>query len=147
MMMTTKSETNFLHKTPIQIRFNDIDILAHVNNSVYQNYFDMARLRYFERVFNQKMNWDERALVLAKITIEYFNPIFLEEEIVVLSKVYKLGNKSLQMKQEIVNVTTNEIKANNDAVLVAFGSKENGAILLPEDWRNKIINYEKDLIL
>jgi acyl-CoA thioester hydrolase len=145
--MTTKSETNFLHKTPIQIRFNDIDILAHVNNSVYQNYFDMARLRYFERVFNQKMNWDERALVLAKITIEYFNPIFLEEEIVVLSKVYKLGNKSLQMKQEIVNVTTNEIKANNDAVLVAFGSKENGAILLPEDWRNKIINYEKDLIL
>lgn len=145
--MTTKSETNFLHKTPIQIRFNDIDILAHVNNSVYQNYFDMARLRYFEKVFNQKMNWNEKALVLAKITIEYFNPIFLEEEIVVLSKVYKLGNKSLQMKQEIVNVTTNEIKANNDAILVAFGSKENGAILLPDDWRNKIIDYENDLKL
>lgn len=145
--MTTKSETNFLHKTPIQIRFNDIDILAHVNNSVYQNYFDMARLRYFEKVFNQKMNWNEKALVLAKITIEYFNPIFLEEEIVVLSKVYKLGNKSLQMKQEIVNVTTNEIKANNDAILVAFGSKENGAILLPDDWRNKIIDYENDLEL
>lgn len=147
MMMTTKSETNFLHKTPIQIRFNDIDILAHVNNSVYQNYFDMARLRYFEKVFDQKMNWNEKALVLAKITIEYFNPIFLEEEIVVLSKVYKLGNKSLQMKQEIVNVTTNEIKANNDAILVAFGSKENGAILLPDDWRNKIIDYENDLEL
>lgn len=145
--MTTKSETNFLHKTPIQIRFNDIDILAHVNNSVYQNYFDMARLRYFEKVFDQKMNWNEKALVLAKITIEYFNPIFLEEEIVVLSKVYKLGNKSLQMKQEIVNVTTNEIKANNDAILVAFGSKENGAILLPDDWRNKIIDYENDLEL
>lgn len=147
MMITTKSETNFLHKTPIQIRFNDIDILAHVNNSVYQNYFDMARLRYFEKVFDQKMNWNEKALVLAKITIEYFNPIFLEEEIVVLSKVYKLGNKSLQMKQEIVNVTTNEIKANNDAILVAFGSKENGAILLPDDWRNKIIDYENDLEL
>ena len=147
MMMTTKPETIFSHKTPIQIRFNDIDILAHVNNSVYQNYFDMARLRYFEKVFDQKMNWKERALVLAKITIEYLNPIFLEEEIVVLSKVYKLGNKSLQMKQEIINVTTNEIKANNDAILVAFGSKENGAILLPNDWRNKIINYENDLSL
>lgn len=144
-MMTTKPETNFLHKTPIQIRFNDIDVLAHVNNSVYQNYFDMARLRYFEKVFDQKMHWKERALVLAKITIEYFNPIFLEEEIVVLSKVYKLGNKSLNMKQEIINVTTNELKANNDAVLVAFGSKENGAIHLPDDWRNKIIDFETDL--
>ncbi len=135
----------FFHKTPIQIRFNDIDILAHVNNSVYQNYFDMARMQYFEKVFEKKMNWEEKALVLAKITIEYLNPIFIEEEILVLSKVYKLGNKSLQMKQEIINATTNEIKAHNDAVLVAFGSKENEAIPLPDEWRNKIINYENDL--
>jgi acyl-CoA thioester hydrolase len=144
--MTIKFENKFLHKTPIQIRFNDIDILAHVNNSVYQNYFDMARMQYFEKVFDQKMNWEERALVLAKITIEYLNPIFLEEDIAVLSKIYKLGNKSLQMKQEIVNVSTNEVKAHNDAILVAFGFKENEAILLPDDWRNKIINYEKDLL-
>ena len=133
----------FLHKTPIQIRFNDIDIMAHVNNSVYQNYFDMARMRYFELVFESKMNWEERALVLAKITIEYLNPIFLEEEIVVLSKVYKLGNKSLHMKQEIINLESNEIKAQNDAVLVAFGSKENKAILLPEEWRKEILKFEK----
>ncbi len=135
----------FLHKTPIQIRFNDIDIMAHVNNSVYQNYFDMARMQYFEKVFETKMNWEEKALVLAKITIEYLNPIFLEEEIVVLSKVYKLGNKSLQMKQEIINVETNEVKAKNDAVLVAFGTQENGAVSLSDDWKNKIALFEKDL--
>lgn len=140
--MTTKPRVEFLHKTPIQIRFNDIDIMAHVNNSVYQNYFDMARLQYFEMIFEQKMNWEEKALVLAKITIEYLNPIFLGEEIMVLSKVYKLGNKSLQMKQKIVNATTNEVKAVNDAILVAFLSKENGAVELPDDWKNKIIKFE-----
>jgi acyl-CoA thioester hydrolase len=143
--MKIKSTTKFFHKTPIQIRYNDIDSLAHVNNSIYQNYFDMARMQYFEKVFEQKMDWKERALVLAKITIEYLNPILLHEDIIVLSKVYKLGNKSLQMKQEIVNAATNEVKAHNDAVLVAFGSKENEAILLPDDWCNKIINYENDL--
>ncbi len=140
--MTTKPGVKFLHKTPIQIRFNDVDIMAHVNNSVYQNYFDMARLQYFEMIFEQKMNWEEKALVLAKITIEYFNPIFLGEEIMVVSKVYKLGNKSLQMKQEIVNAITKEVKAKNDAVLVAFLSKENEAVELPDDWRNKIIKFE-----
>jgi len=46
------------------------------------------------------------------------------------------------MKQEIVNATTNEIKAVNDAILVAFVSKENGAVELPDDWRNKIIKFE-----
>lgn len=136
---------SFFHKTPIQIRFNDIDIMAHVNNSVYQNYFDMARMRYFEKIFEHKMQWETRALVLAKITIEYLNPIFIDEEIVVLSKVNKLGNKSLQMQQEIINVQTNEVKSINDAVLVAFGSKENEAIPLPEEWRKKIIKYETDI--
>ncbi|MBU8891572.1 MAG: acyl-CoA thioesterase [Bacteroidales bacterium] len=135
----------FFHKTPIQIRFNDIDIMAHVNNSVYQNYFDMARMHYFEEIFEQKMNWKEKALVLAKISIEYLNPIFLDEEIIVLSKVYKLGNKSLQMTQEIVNATTNEIKAKNDAVLVAYESKSNESAPLSVDWRNKIVKFEKDL--
>lgn len=135
----------FFHKTPVQIRFNDIDIMAHVNNSVYQNFFDMARMRYFEEVFEQKMQWKVRALVLAKITIDYLNPIFLDEEIVVFSKVYELGNKSLQMQQEIINVQTNELKAKNDAVLVAFGVKQNEAIQLPEDWKGKIIKYEKDI--
>ncbi len=140
-----KSVFHFLHKTPVQIRFNDIDIMAHVNNSVYQNYFDMARMQYFEHVFEQKMHWKIRALVLAKITIEYLNPIFIDEAIVVLSKVYKLGNKSLTMQQHIINADTNELKAINNAVLVAFGVKENGAIRLPDEWREKIIQYEKDI--
>ena len=139
------SNYTFFHKTPIQIRFNDIDIMTHVNNSIYQNYFDMARMRYFEEVFEQKMQWEIRALVLARITIEYLNPILLDEKIIVLSKVYKLGNKSLHMHQEIVNEQTNEVKSKNDAVLVAFRSKENEAIPLPEDWKEKITKYEKDI--
>jgi len=137
-------ELVFFHKNPIQIRFNDIEIMAHVNNSVYQNYFDLARTHYFNKVFNENINWKVRALVLAKISIEYLNPIFLEENIVVLSKVYKLGNKSLHMHQRIVNEDTQEVKSINEAVLVSFGVKEDGAIEMPDDWRSKIIKFEKD---
>ncbi|MBI9055355.1 MAG: acyl-CoA thioesterase [Bacteroidales bacterium] len=138
---------NFLHSTPVQIRFNDIDIMAHVNNSVYQNFFDLARTHYFEKVFQTKMEWKKQALVLAKITIEYFNPIFLEENIEVKTKVHRLGNKSLQMIQEIINVDTKEIKAQNDAVLVAFGINENKPVLLPELWKVKIQDFEEDIKL
>ena len=67
--MSNKKEFHFLHETSIQIRFNDIDIMAHVNNSVYQNYFDIARTRYFEKVFDERIICKEKAIVLAKITI------------------------------------------------------------------------------
>ena len=82
---------------------------------------------------------------MAKITIEYIQPIFLEENIIVQSKVYKIGNKSLQMKQKIVNGDTNEIKAINEAVLVSFGTKEEKTIEMPEDWRSKIAKFENDI--
>ena len=143
--MKNKEQLKFFHKTPIQIRFNDIDIMAHVNNSVYQNFFDLARTQYFNSVFKEKINWKLRALVLAKITVEYIKPIFLEEEIEVLTKVHTLGNKSLQMIQEIINSETKEVKAVNDAVLVAYGVPEDSAIPLPEEWKNKIIKFEKDI--
>lgn len=143
--MSNKKDFDFFHITPVQIRFNDIDIMDHVNNSVYQNYYDLARKSYFEDVFQFEMQWKLRALVLAKITIEYFNPIFLNEKVEVHSKVYKLGNKSLQMLQEIVNPLTGEIKSKNDGVLVAFDVLENKGISIPEDWRSKIKNFEKDI--
>lgn len=138
---------NFRHKTPVQIRFNDIDIMAHVNNSVYQNFFDLARKTYFEEIFEEKMNWKEQALVLAKITIEYLNPILLDEKVEVLTKVHTLGNKSLQMIQKIICTQTKEVKAVNDAVLVSFDVKKNESAPLAENWKKKIIAFEKEVVL
>ena len=31
----------------VQVRFSDIDLLGHVNNVAYFNYFEMARIHYF----------------------------------------------------------------------------------------------------
>ena len=49
------------------------------------------------------------------------------------------------MIQKIINSETKEVKAQNDAVLVAFSVKENEAISIPDNWRKKIQNFENDL--
>ena len=42
---------------PIQIRMSDLDPYNHVNNGAQCNYFDMGRSRYFEHVFQTKIDW------------------------------------------------------------------------------------------
>ena len=37
----------FRRTTQVQLRFNDIDALGHVNNSVYFQFFDLAKTEYF----------------------------------------------------------------------------------------------------
>ncbi|MDA3780931.1 MAG: thioesterase family protein [Bacteroidales bacterium] len=134
----------FYHTTKIQIRFNDIDVLGHVNNSVFQNYFDLARTRYFEDVISEKINWKNNTLVLAKIEIEYLIPIFLEEDIIIYTKILHLGNKSITMIQKIVNTQTKEIKTINTATLVTFNYPTNKAITIPNSWRTDINRFERN---
>ncbi|MDY6799761.1 MAG: thioesterase family protein [Bacteroidota bacterium] len=135
----------FFHRIPVQIRFNDFDILKHVNNSVYQNYFDLARSNYIEKVFKEKMQWHTNGLILAKVTLEFIHPILVDEKIEVVTKIYHLGNKSLKMFQQIIDTESNEVKAACDSVMVAYNGSAEKPHPIPQKWREKIIAFEKDM--
>ncbi|MEE4196596.1 MAG: thioesterase family protein [Bacteroidales bacterium] len=135
----------YFHQIPIQIRFNDFDLLQHVNNSVYQNYFDLARSDYFEKVFGKKIQWDTRGLVLARVSIDFIRPILDHEEIEVFTKIYQLGNKSLRMTQKIIQTETRELKATCESVMVAYNNSADKPCPIPHDWRQRITHFEKDL--
>lgn len=133
----------YKHETDIQLRFNDIDMLGHVSNSISQNYFDLARTNYFFSIFSEPIKWKETALVLASIKIDYLKPVFFDEQIAVLTHVYHLGNKSLKMHQKLINKVTREEKAINDAVLVAFDNRMDKATELPAIWKEEIAQFER----
>ena len=94
---------NFIHETTVQVRFNDIDMMGHVNNAVYQNYFDFGKVQYFNTVLGKDVDWQENGLVLAKITIEYFSPVLLDDNLCIRSRISRIGTKSLDMVQELVD--------------------------------------------
>ena len=51
------TETPIFHHTlPLQLRFNDVDLLGHVNNSVYFAFYDLGKSRYFEAVKAQNID-------------------------------------------------------------------------------------------
>jgi len=133
----------YKHETDIQLRFNDIDMLGHVSNSVYQNYFDLARTAYFKQAFSVPINWKDTALVLASIKIDYKRPIFFDEQVAVLTRVYHLGNKSLKMHQKLINKVSREEHAINDAVLVAYDYQNDKAVTLPSMWKEEIGQFER----
>lgn len=143
--MTAQKPLNFYHILPIQVRFNDIDRLEHVNNSVYQQYYDLGKLSYFDEVLQEHMDWNVEGLVLASITIEFLISIKKYEKIEVRSKVYEIGNKSLKMRQDIYNHTTGQIAATSKSIMVNFNNLEGKTLPIPLKWREKIAYYENDL--
>jgi len=131
----------YKHQTPIQIRFNDIDIAGHVNNAVHLYYYDYGRMMYFNKIFTDKIKWDEIGFVLANININYENPIFLNEKIFVNTKIIEIGNKSLKMIQQIIN-DKNQVKSNNTSIMVGYNYKEKKSLIINDDLRRMINQFE-----
>ena len=143
-----ETETSkYRHTTPVQIRFNDIDILGHVNNAVYQHYYDYARVQYFKKILGDVIDWKNYSLILASIKLDYFCQTNLFDEVEVETRVEMLGNKSISMKQKLINTKTREIISSNRAVLVAYNSELSHTIEIPAEWKNKFVHFEENITM
>lgn len=137
---------SYHHSTPIQIRFNDIDQLGHATNSVYQQYFDLGKMNYFNKVLEEQMDWEAEGLILASITIDYLTPIFLNDKVMVRSKIYQIGNKSLKMSQDLFDESTGQVAATSKSTMVCFSNKQQSTLVIPKRWRDRIAAFEHDTL-
>ncbi len=137
---------NSKHIKEIQIRFGDIDIMGHVNNGVQLSYLDLGRLDYFEQVYGQTIDWNEAALIVAHLEIDYLAPIFLKDEIEVHTHIHKIGTKSVSMIQSIADRITGEIKTETKQVMVAYSPQQSQSIEVPELLKSRIREFEDSAI-
>jgi acyl-CoA thioester hydrolase len=133
----------FKHKTQIQIRFKDIDKLGHVNNANHVTYFELARVDYFNALADEgvKIDWVNQGVILAKIEMEYKQPIFLEDKVFVYTWVSRVGSKSFDMICTIIKfVDSLEVEvARGTAIIVCFDYNKNESITIPELWKEKML--------
>lgn len=131
---------------PIQVRFNDVDMLGHVSNTVYQNYYDAGKLHYFEEVLPD-MDYINKGVIAASVKIDYLKPIFMKTRILVETHVSHIGNKSITMEHQLVEEISGEVLSTCSVVLVCFDFKAQLSIPLPEPWKKQIMLYDKDVIV
>lgn len=135
-------EEVFRASVPIQIRFNDIDALGHINNNVYFSFFDLGKTTYFEDLRASYVSWTDGMIVVARIEVDFIAPVFYKEKIVVDSKITKIGNKSAVFIQQIRNELTGEVKCKAMSVVVTYNPKTLTAMPIPRIWRDAISDFE-----
>ena len=86
---------------PLQMRFNDIDMLGHLNNSVYLTFMDLAKTRYFQAALGDKLRWGEIGVVIVNINCDFCKPTFFDDVIEVETAVVAIGEKSLTLEQRV----------------------------------------------
>ncbi len=136
------TQFNFYH--PIEVRYGDLDPQGHVNNAKQLTYFEQARIAYKTRLglFTKGQSFMEIGVILADVHITYLEPIYYGQEIKVGVRAVKLGNKSMIWEQNIVDAGTGKILAKGEVVLVAYDYSEEKTVSVPQEWREKIKQFE-----
>ncbi len=140
--MDTTSYT-FHHQVPIQVRMTDIDPVGHVNNSVQLTYYDLGRLKYLETIQKKEIDWQELDMVVVHTACDFYYSIFLNDNIVVETKVVGIGEKSVKILQRIIDNTTNEIKSTCYSIMSGYDKKNNCSKKIPEYFKTKVLEFEK----
>jgi YbgC/YbaW family acyl-CoA thioester hydrolase len=120
---------------------SDLDPFGHVNNGAQCNLFDYARTNYIEDVLSKKINWTDFDLVLVNINIDFKKQVKIHDSIICKSEIYEIGNKSMKMRQHLIDVNTDEVKTISHSVIVAI-NKDYTSKQIPEEYRKCISSYE-----
>lgn len=131
----------FRHHTPVQLRFLDIDPLGHVNNSIFFQLMDLAKVEYFTAmgaVFDGKTE----SLVIVNVNCNFYSPAYLKERIEVLTAVDHIGEKSLRLEQRVVNADNGDVKCICHTVMAGFDPVRVVSVPISDDWHRKISAYE-----
>ena len=139
-------EPVFSFPVTIQVRFADVDIMGHVSNTVYQNYFDTGKTEYFDHVLPD-LDYVNLGVVGASIKIDYLLPIYMKYKILVDSRISVLGTKSFTMEHRLVNIETGELLSSCTAILVCYDSKTAKSKMIYDHWRKSIIEHEGDQLI
>ena len=92
----------FFHWYSLPVRFRDIDPLNHVNNAVFNTFYEEARIQFilntpeWAKGFGNGMSF-----VLVKSTIEYLKPITYPSDLIIGSSILTIGNSSIEAFQAI----------------------------------------------
>lgn len=133
----------FRHRADIQLRFNDVDVLGHVNNTVYFSFYDTGKALYFTDVNGRQIRWKDVDRVIANIDCAFMAPIVYGEQIEVLTRCSHIGHKSFTIEQILREKRTGQIKSTATTVMVSYDPQTKESREVSPELRRQLEAWEQ----
>lgn len=139
------SVEDFNFDMPIQIRWNDLDPLGHVNNAVFVTYFELGRSLYMPAA-SKKWDWYKQMFLIGEITVTYRKELKIGAKSPrVHVKTTKLGTKSFVLTYCITSKDSKDefiVHAFGTSTQIMFDTKEKTTIPIQEWLRKDLQEFD-----
>lgn len=120
----------FRHAVSLQLRFNDIDVLGHVNNNAQLALFDVGKTEFYNALRGQLADWSRVEAVIVNINCTFMQQIHFTDPMEVRTRVKKIGERSFVIQQILRNTANGKICSMCESVMVSvdYATKESKPI-------------------
>ncbi|SMD10592.1 acyl-CoA thioesterase [Pedobacter nyackensis] len=134
---------SFKYKTVIETRFTDFDMMGHVNNAKYFTYMEIARSKYWNHAI--QWDWKKTGVVIAKASLEYILPVFIEDKISIYVRTSRIGTSSFDLEYLLVKLVhgKEEICNRGKTTCVAFDYASKSSFPIPHHEKERMISFEQ----
>lgn len=131
-----------MHETHLTVRFGETDLLGHVNNASYFSYMEHARVQFFKDLSSKGgYQYEQKQFILATIKCDFLDQTYFDQELIVGTKVSRVGNTSFTLEQPLHDANTGKMVARGESVIVYFDFVEQKSKPIPQALREKLDQY------
>ena len=134
----------FRFSITLEVRWRDVDALSHVNNAVYFNYLEQARLHYMRELGLAPAEPTAVSVILAEASCRFKSPLRLGEQVTIRIRVSELRQSSFVFEYRIEG-EGGQLAATARTVQVCYDYGRQETIPIPAQWREVFVAYEPAL--
>ena len=107
-------------KTRVEVRWRDLDMLGHLNQSVYHEFLEEARAAFFQ----QARGGEWEAFVLARVELDYKREVRRDDgHVEIVVRVERVGRSSVTVGHDVL-LPDGTLAATGRSVLVGWDPRE-----------------------
>ena len=141
-------KSKFRHVYTVKVRFNEVDMLNILNNAVYFNFFEQARIHYVKDAGllpEKGIFSDDRLYYIARNEINYLKPAFFDDDINIYTRISYIKNSSFGFEHIVERKRNGDILAEGKGVLVHVDPVTKKSAQLPEEFYETISDFDSEV--
>jgi acyl-CoA thioester hydrolase len=144
-MKPTKNKSHFNHYYDVTVTFNQVDMLHIVNNAVYFNFIEQARINYAKDMGilpKQVIYLNGTTFYMVRNEINYLKAALFQDKLRIYTRVSYIKHSSFGFEHIIENLEKKIIIAEAAGVLAHVDPSIKKSVPLPKEFYEKIKKFE-----